>query len=54
MKPKQKDERCVSVRSSGKAVPNDVKQELLMVCIYNIINSVSENSKKERSYCNEQ
>lgn len=51
MKSQNLNKRCVSVKSSGKAVPDKVKQELLMVSIYNIINSVPQNARhgKEKS-----
>lgn len=51
MKSQNLNERCVSVKSSGKAVPDKVKQELLMMCIFNIINNVPNNSGqgKEKS-----
>lgn len=51
MKSQNLNERCISVKLSGKAVPDKVKQELLMVCIYNIIKSIPNNAGqgKEKS-----
>lgn len=51
MKSQNLEERRISVKSSGRAVPDKVKQELLMVCIYNIINNSPQNAnqRKEQS-----
>lgn len=51
MRSQNLNERCISVRSSGKAVPIKVKQELLMMSVYNIINKNHQNAgqRKENS-----